>query len=383
MLGHSTQNCKKLHQDFSTKVTRKAPIPVLQKKPLEHLEITNKVQTNKTPNAATTDQLANESIGIDSFSLIQEQDRAIDDEAVTAIIQDSILDPTLALHNSFDLLENELDEPVGEAGVVSNITKQADIPILRANNKLLSTVVYPSATMLLDKVISDQVAKVNGPGKPYEDSKKEELTLKGIPTTVSTNVTPIILIEGSTEVPSIEVFTDVLTPLQVENLRGPGSSSKVDEVAGTRQNALLEQDENLPAVGSLAVGGNEESLSAQTFVTSTAMAMPHTSYSALTLDKRPFVAHTMANAPSKKAMESVRVLKKLWGDLSSDDQESEVGSDRYVITEKDEDYTPYTSKKQKKKEKLQRTRVNSNEAIQTRSKKGEKKTYLNKAHWKI
>lgn len=86
MLGHSTQNCKKLHQDFSTKVTRKAPIPVLQKKPLEHLEITNKVQTNKTPNAATTDQLANESIGIDSFSLIQEQDRAIDDEAFTAII---------------------------------------------------------------------------------------------------------------------------------------------------------------------------------------------------------------------------------------------------------------------------------------------------------
>jgi len=107
-------------------------------------------------------------------------------------------------------------------------------------------------------------------------------------------------------------------------------------VSGTRQNALLEQDENLPVVGSLAVGGNEESVSAQTdisLVTSTAMAMPHTSYLALTLDKRPFVAHTaMANAPSKKAMENVIVFKKLWGDLSSDDQESEVGSDRYVIT---------------------------------------------------
>jgi len=111
-------------------------------------------------------------------------------------------------------------------------------------------------------------------------------------------------------------------------------------------------------------------------VTCTTMAMHITSYSALTLDKRPFAAHTaMANAPSKKAMESVRVLKKLWGDLSSDDQESEVGNDRYVvgITEKDEEYTPYTSKRQKKKEKLQRARVNSNEAIQTRSKKGAKK----------
>lgn len=111
-------------------------------------------------------------------------------------------------------------------------------------------------------------------------------------------------------------------------------------------------------------------------VTSTAMAMPLTSYSVLTMDKRPFVAHTaMANAPSKKAMESVRILKKLWGDLSSDDQESEIGSDRYVDgnIEKDENYTPYTPKRQKKKEKLQRTRVNSNEAIQTRSKKGAKK----------
>jgi len=89
------------------------------------------------------------------------------------------LDPTLALHNSFDLLEIELDEPVGEAGVVSNITKQVDIPILQANNKLFSTTVYPSTTLLLDKVISDQVAKVNGQGKPYVDSEKEELTLEG------------------------------------------------------------------------------------------------------------------------------------------------------------------------------------------------------------
>ena len=102
----------------------------------------------------------------------------------------------------------------------------------------------------------------------------------------------------------------------------------------------------------------EKSLSSQgdtsdSLVTFTAMAMPLTSYSALTLDKRPFAAPTaMANIPSKKAMESVRVLKELWGDLSSDDQESKVGSDRYVagITEKDEEYTPYTSKRQKKKE---------------------------------
>jgi len=72
MLDHSTQNCKKLHQDFSTKVAKKAPIAVLQKKPHAHLETTNKMQTNKTPNAATTIQPAIESIGLDRLNLIQE-----------------------------------------------------------------------------------------------------------------------------------------------------------------------------------------------------------------------------------------------------------------------------------------------------------------------
>jgi len=172
----------------------------------------------------------------------------------------------LALHNSFEFLENELDKPVRE-GVderqfVSKITKQVDIPILQANNKFFSNVVYPFATLLLDKVINDQAAKVNGPGKPFEDSEKHELTLEGISIIVSSNVTPINLIEGSTKVPSIEVSIEVLTPSQVENLRRSGSSSKVDEVAGTRQNAFLEKDESLPTVGSLVVGVNEESLSA-------------------------------------------------------------------------------------------------------------------------
>lgn len=226
--------------------------------------------------------------------------------------------------------------PQNKEQLVCNITKQADTNILQANNKLFSTVVYPSSTVLLDKVICDQAAKVNGPGKPIEDSKQEELTLEGIP------------IEGSNNATQIEALD-----------HNKFEVTQRDKGWEAREKSLSSHNDMCDSL-----------------VTCTAMAMPITSYSALTLDKRPFAAHTaMANAPSKKAMESVRVLKKFWGDLSSDDQESEVGSDRYVvvITEKDEEYTPYTSKRQKKKEKLQMTRVNSNEEIQTRSKKGAKK----------
>jgi len=104
MLGHSIQNCKKLHQDFPTKAAKKVPTVVLQQKPNVNLETINTMQANMNLNATNIVQLALESIGIDYLSRIQEQDRAIDDEAVTTVIQDSIQDPSLALHNSFDLL---------------------------------------------------------------------------------------------------------------------------------------------------------------------------------------------------------------------------------------------------------------------------------------
>ena len=48
-----------------------------------------------------------------------------------------------------------LHVPQNKEQLVCNITKQVDTNILQANNKLFNIAVYPSATVLLDKVISD------------------------------------------------------------------------------------------------------------------------------------------------------------------------------------------------------------------------------------
>ena len=66
--------------------------------------------------------------------------------------------------------------------------------------------VYPFVTMLLDKLISDQAAKVNWPEKFVEFSVKEELTPEEISATMSNNVTPINLIEGSNTAAQFEAL---------------------------------------------------------------------------------------------------------------------------------------------------------------------------------
>ena len=93
MLGHSTQNCKKLQKDFPIKIVKKmsTKVPIVRQQPIEVLK--NNVQHDK--NNIETDELDQEPDAFDreSLNLIQEHDRAIDDEVVTTILQDSTHDP--------------------------------------------------------------------------------------------------------------------------------------------------------------------------------------------------------------------------------------------------------------------------------------------------
>jgi len=91
----------------------------VQQQPIEVLN--NNAQHDK--NNIETDQLDREPDAFDreSLNLIQEQDRAIDVEAVTTILQDSTHDPVLSLHNSFVLLEDDSEQPAREAGLVETV----------------------------------------------------------------------------------------------------------------------------------------------------------------------------------------------------------------------------------------------------------------------
>jgi len=115
MLGHSTQNCWKLHKDYPNKIVKKttAEVPLVQQHPIEALA--NNTQTTK--NTCVTYEFIPDSEALDRepLNLTQAQDSAIDDEAITAILEDQSLDLTLALHNSFTILEEEIVLPAGEA----------------------------------------------------------------------------------------------------------------------------------------------------------------------------------------------------------------------------------------------------------------------------
>lgn len=75
-------------------------------------------QTTKTPLTLHTVQSNAPDIEIlqsGNVVLSMEQGKTKDDVAVTIIIQDLSQHPTLVLHNSFNILNEELDVPVGEA----------------------------------------------------------------------------------------------------------------------------------------------------------------------------------------------------------------------------------------------------------------------------
>jgi len=103
---------------FPIKIVKKMPIevPIVQQQLIEVLN--NNVQHDK--NNIETDELDQEPDAFDrgSLNLIQEHDRAIDDEVVTTILQDSTHGHVLALHNSFNLLEDDFEQPAAEAGLV-------------------------------------------------------------------------------------------------------------------------------------------------------------------------------------------------------------------------------------------------------------------------
>lgn len=146
-LGHTTHTCKKLQQDFPANNVKKMHTKAVKKNSGAPKATNTIVQPDKNPTVSDMIPIAFEAPGIDASNLIQEQDRAIDDEAVTTIIQDSIQDPILTLSNSFTLLENELGNPAGEASTVDLDISQ---PIYELQESLFDTVVkVPKANVKL------------------------------------------------------------------------------------------------------------------------------------------------------------------------------------------------------------------------------------------
>lgn len=77
----------------------------------------NNTQTTKNTRVSNEFISESEALERESLNLIQKQDRAIDDEAFTTILEDQSMDPIVALHNSFTVLDEEIVIPAGEADI--------------------------------------------------------------------------------------------------------------------------------------------------------------------------------------------------------------------------------------------------------------------------
>jgi len=131
MMGHSIQTCKKILIDDSTtvqknyqrdlKTNKQFHDSLLGNKPTQTTEIPLIPQIFQTEPITINSNVPNtEIVNSENVVMSMEQGRAKDDVAVPAIMQDLSQDPTLALHNSFTILTEELDIPAGEASLAEH-----------------------------------------------------------------------------------------------------------------------------------------------------------------------------------------------------------------------------------------------------------------------
>jgi len=276
VLGHSTHNCKKLHQELSAKMAKKTPSEVLQKRAGATLATNTIAQPDKNPSVSDPIPIAYEAPRIDTLTLIQEQDKAADDEAVTTITLDSIQDPTLTLLNCFTLLENELGNLAREAGRV-------DLDI--------SQPIYE-----LQESLSDTIVKV-----PKGNANLIPHNLSVIPVNASTFsvVDPGFSLHTSCTLASPITFVD-------ENL---GIDKR--KISSTPR----------PTLHSEAIAAFDASVKVNLDNTTSYPSMSQpvtTSYDSLTCDKLPsnqnLVMVSKPSLHSAGAFKSVQILSKFWGD---------------------------------------------------------------------